>query len=106
MASSQDVVPHHACQRRLVANCKLEDYIEGFLASNAKTYAGDRIASGLRYGRIAFRTLSQALAARHFPTSAFYRVLDAGVDLILNGPVASPANGHDLPRSFGRYLPG
>ena len=71
------------------------------LARDAKTYARQRLAAPCRDLVAALLALEQALAARQAAARTLDGVLDARVNLILHGPVTSPAAGHLSPLSRG-----
>jgi hypothetical protein len=66
------------------------------LTFHAQTNAGNRFVASLRYYVPAFRTVRQALATGQSAPGQAYRVIYAGIYLILNGPVSGPADSHDF----------
>ena len=71
------------------------------LTPDAQAHAGQRVATACRDLGAALLALVQALAARQPVACALDGVLDARVDLIVHGPVTSPAAGHVSPPSRG-----
>src|SRR5690606_20928422 len=68
--------------------------VEGGLARHACAYTGQRVATRLRDRVAALFAVQQAFTGWQLAARAAYCIVDARVDLFLNGAVARPSRSH------------
>jgi len=80
------------------------------LARNAQPHTRHSPASRQRDRRVAFLTVVQTGAVAQLAPRAGDRIIDSGVDLVLDRAVSCPTGGHGYPPQvcrpiWGRYTP-